>query len=269
MGEASDSESRPWWKRLLTVPGLVLATALTAAVSWGATEILSGIKSDIEADEPLAVSLETNPARTGAFGDKPIFAVIPRGVTTSGDPGEGCDGFRPWVNREGGVDARTTKFQLVLQGKVSQAVLVSALRAKILDDGPPVAGSPVVCPPAAEAQFRAVSIDLDATPPVVRYGSGLGKQFGFTVNQGETETFNVVASARKAYYRWEAELEVVVEGDTRTIEITDGGDSFQTTAAPGRAWWSWNYSNAWVLTGPGAAGATRSVPAGAPLPPLP
>jgi hypothetical protein len=268
MGEASDSESRPWWKRLLTIPGLVLTTALTAAVSWGATEVLSGIKSDIKSGAPLALSLETNPALAGAFADEPIYAVIPGEVRTTGTPGEGCQGFRGWVRRQGGVDARTTKFQLTVQGRVPEAVLISSLRVKILGRERPVTGVPVVCPPAAEAQFRAVSIDLDAIPPRVRYHSGEGKDFGFTVAEGETETFNVVASARKAHYRWEAELVVVVDGERRTLEIDDHGQPFETTAATSRAWWSWDYSGAWFGSGPGAAGSARSIPGGTALPPL-
>jgi hypothetical protein len=241
-------------------------TALTAVVSWMATQAVSQLHGNLASKQPLALSIETNPSRISGFDDLPILAVIPDGVQTTGSPGQGCEGFRPWVRSHGGVDAGSTKLQLIVQGKVADPVLISAMRVKILERLPRVTGVHVECPPAAEAQIRAVAIDLDAIPPHVTYQSGSDRPFGFTVQEGETETFNMVASARRAHYRWLLELDLVVSGKKRTIQVSDGGRPFETTSTTGRAWWEWNYRDAWSLSTPGRELSTRTVPAGAPLP---
>ena len=266
MPDRPEGRPRRWWQGLLTVPGVVAVTALTAVVSWIATQAVSQVGSNLASRDPLALSIETNPSRIGGFDDLPILAVIPDGVRTTGSPGPGCEGFHLWVRGLGGVDAGSTKLQLVVQGKVADPVLISAMRVKVLERLPRVTGVPVQCPPAAEAQIRAVAIDLDAIPPRVTYRSGSNRAFGFTVQEGETESFNVVASTRRAHYRWLLELDLVVSGKKRTIELSDGGRPFETTPTTGRAWWSWNYRDAWSLEAPELHLPTRTVPAGAPLP---
>jgi hypothetical protein len=142
------------------------------------------------------------------------------------------------------------------------------LRVNILRRLPRLTGIPVLCPSAAEAQVRAVTIDLDRVPPRVKYASPGGAPFGFTVAKGETETFNVIASATKARYRWLIDLDIVVSGHKRTLRIDEGGEPFETTAAPHRGWWTWNYRDAWSLTTHSGSGSSREVPAATPLPPL-
>jgi len=268
LSDDHEDQPRRWWRSLLTIPGTIVTIALTAAVSWVATQAVSQIGGNIASKQPLAISIETNPSRISGFDDLPIYAVIPGGVRIAGSPGQGCEGFRPWVRSQGGVDAGSSKLQLVVQGKVPDPVIISVLRVKILQRSPRITGVPVVCPPAAEAQIRAVAVDLDAIPPQVTYQSGSNKHFGFTVKEGETETFNIVASTRRADFKWLIELDLVVSGKKRTIEVSDNGQPFETTPATGQAWWSWNYSDAWSLEASENRALPRTVPAGESFPPL-
>jgi hypothetical protein len=269
VGESEDDEQtggkQRWSRKLFSVPGIVATAALTAAAGWGATQFLSDLRSGLEARDPLAVSVEDNPARIGAFSDLPIQGLIPSEVQTSGSPGPGCGGFHDWVEANGGVDAQATKLQIVVQGKVPEPVLLSSMRVRVLEQSRPLTGIPVECPPAAEVEYRAIAIDLDAVPPQVAYQSG-EKDFGFTLAEGETEAFTVIATTTEGYYEWLIELDVVVEGDERTIEIGTPDDPFTTTAAKPRDWWSWDYEGAWHTTP--RDGIPESVPAGKPLPPL-
>jgi hypothetical protein len=202
--------------------------------------------------------------------------MIPANVRPTGTPGaQGCDGFHSWVHANHGVDTGRSQLQVVVQGKVPDAVLISAMRVKVLHRGPPLTGIPVVCETQGEAQIRAVSIDLDATPPRVIYDAG-AKPFAFTISNGETETFNILASTRRAHYRWTLELDVIVNGTKRTIEVRDKGGPFETSADSSRGYWSWDYQDTWILGwNPERAGrpAGLKVPAtvrvGTPLPPLP
>lgn len=165
---------------------------------------------------------------------------------------------------------------MVVQGKVPDAVLISAMRVKVLHRGPPLTGIPVACETEGEAHIRAVSIDLDATPPRVTYDAG-AKPFAFTIGNGETETFNILASTRCAHYRWTLELDISVSGTKRTIEVRDKSGPFETSADSSRGQWLWNYDeHAWHIgwdLNPAGRPAGLKVPAtvraGRPLPPLP
>lgn len=267
--EPVSSEPRRGWRRLLTVPAIVATTALTGAVSWGVTHFLAETSSSLEARNPIAISLETNPSRIGGASDETIRAILPSGENLTGSPGAGCDGFHPWAMKHGGVDAGTTKLQLIVQGRVPDAVQLSGLRVEVLSASPPLRGVSVECPPAAEAQFRAIAVDLDGNPPRVTYHSSTGNPFGFTLNDGETETFNIVASASQGHYEWILHLDVVVSGQRRTFTIRrDDGKPFETTAnnVNGRSW-SWDYSGSWLRTDPAGDGHGERVPAGEQLAP--
>jgi len=130
--EDAESNSPRWRDRILSVPGLILLTAITGATSWSVAHVLSGVDRRSGLNDPVAVSIETNPARIGGFSDLGQSAVIPRGAQVSDGPGQGCEGFHPWVRRHGGVDARFTMLRIVVQGKALAAVSVSAIRALLL-----------------------------------------------------------------------------------------------------------------------------------------
>jgi hypothetical protein len=259
---------RRWWKKLLTVPGIAAAAAFTTAVSWLAAQLLGDVRTRIEAREPLSITVKDNPAQTGAFSDHPIYGVIPADVRTTDSPGFGCAGFHDWLKLNKGVDAGDTKLQLIVQGKVAKPILLSEMRVKVLNKLPLVTGIPVSCPPAAEANHRPIEIDLDANPPRVKYQFGR-KTFGFTVQSGETEIFNIVAKTTRGHYTWVIDLDIVIEGNQRTIEIGSPGGPFQTTARESADSWQWDYEGGWSasLDMP-RADVPQKISAGRPLPPL-
>jgi len=262
------ADHRAWWRGLLTVPALLGTTALTGVVSWGVAHYLTQASSTIASRNPVVIALETNPARIGGASDKPIEATFPSSDAIVGDPGPGCDGFHSWVTGHGGIDAGSTQIQLIVQGRVPDAVQISGLRVEKLGSSPPSMGVPVECPPAAAAQFRAMKIDLDATPPSVTYQSSGGAPFGFTLKQGETETFNVLATTTRSHCVWVIDLDLVVNGKKVTMRVPDKGRPFETTPLS-RERWSWNYADSWTHVGAGAGTPVELVPAGRPLPPLP
>jgi hypothetical protein len=255
-----------WREKLLTVPGFAAAAAFTTAVSWLATQFLVDLRTRIEVRQPLEVTVKDNPARISGFNDQPIYGVIPADVRTTGSPGPGCTGFRDWLKLNKGVDGGVTKLQLVVQGKLAKPILISEMRVKVLHKLPPVTGIPVTCPPAASASYRAIEIDLVADPPRVKYQFDK-KTFGFTVQAGEFENFNIIATTTRAHYTWLIELDLVVDGVQRTIEVGTPGAPFETTARPSGANWQWDYEGSWALDTP-RPGVPERISAETPLPPL-
>jgi hypothetical protein len=263
---APRKKKRTWWEKLLTVPGIAAAAAFTTAVSWLATQFLLDLRTRIEIRQPLEVAVKDNPARISAFNDQPIYGVIPADVRTTGSPGPGCTGFHDWLKLNKGVDGGITKLQLVVQGKVEKPILISEMRVKVLHKLAPVTGIPVGCLPAANANYRAIEIDLDADPPRVKYLFDK-KTFGFTVQAGEFENFNIVAVTTRGHYTWLIELDLVVDGDQRTIEVGTPSAPFETTARRSDANWGWDYDGGWTLDAP-RPGIPERISAGTPLPPL-
>lgn len=259
----------PWRRRILTVPGLILTTALTTAVSWGATAVLTHVTTPAAVEHgPIAVSLETDPSRISGVSDAGVFGMIPASVRTQGSPGDGCEGFHNWLKKNRGIEAGRTNLQLVIQGQSDSAVLISSMRVRVLSKLALDDGIPVACPTAGEAQIRSISVNLDATPPTVDYRSNSGAPFGFTLAKGETETLLVTASAARATYRWAIDLEVVVDGAKKTLSV-GGPDGFWTTARPSGPYWQWNFRNAWELVSPDSSSPVqKSVSADSPLEPV-
>jgi hypothetical protein len=268
---------RGGWRRLLTIPGALIMTALTALIAFSVTTLATRVSEQLQSDTPLSVTVEQDPARIAGRSAAGQSAMIPRDVRTTGSPGPlGCNDFYRWVHENQGVDGNTSFVQVVLQGNVSDAVLVTGLRVDVRSREPALRGIPVTCPTAGTVEYREVSVDLDAVSPKVSYPSDQPPAFGVTIKKGESEVYSIVASARQGHYRWVILIDLVVRGEARTLEVNNTGRPFETTAMANSGYWSWNYVDAWDLwwddeepPPPSSVDFPSSVPAGTALLPLP
>jgi hypothetical protein len=228
---------------------LALTTALTVLVTWLVTQALTSVERERDLANPVTVSVESNPANIGAFSDLSIEVALPASVQTAPDPGSGCGRFHPKLLGMGAADAGATHLQVVVQGSTSEAVLVSNMRAVVTERERPSTGPLAVCPSAGAAQIRPVSIDLDDQSPAAELQSG-DAEFGFTVAQGETETFLVSATTEECFCEWHLEVELVVAGERRVEEISDRGQPFSTTASSALTpRLEWDYEGIWYADG--------------------
>lgn len=244
--EAKDTASNrgKWWRGLLTVPRLVAATALTALVTWGITELATSVKEQAVSLNPVAWSVEANPALVGGFSDLSIHMMLPAGAHPATGPGAGCKTFRPWALANGAVDAGATYLQVVLQGRSPGQLLISDARAVVVTREAPARGIGISCPSAGVAEFRPLTINLDTPDRRAHYQST--RPFGFTLAQGETETFLIRATASAGIYRWHLEISVISGQVSRTIRIDDHGRDFRTGPSVHGPTWVWNYQDAWT-----------------------
>ena len=240
-----DAKSR-YRHKLLSIPGAAAATALTVLITWGITKVTSSLDSQIAHGKPVAWSLETNPAKISAFGAETLVMRLPAQVQPRGGPGPGCSGFRPWAHSQGAIDGDVTRFAVVVRGRLDEQVVLSDARAHVVRREPILSGPAIQCPPAGEANFRGLSIDLDSSDARAEYKSASRKPFGFTLNKGEAETFVVTASARQATYSWYLDLTVLVGEKPQTVRIGDHGHPFRTTSAHGADRWTWDYVSHWI-----------------------
>lgn len=204
------------------------------------------------AADSVWASVEVNPEKTSMFStanDQGHGLIVPKGARIiGGPPGDGCAQFYPWVAEREGVPAENTYLRLVLQGKASNAVFLSSMRARIVERRAPLTGIPLWCGiGGAGVNIRFIYLDLDKSPAVGVHGEfsdtrGLvrRKPFGFTLKKNETEVFEIWAVTAKCYCRWVIELDLVVNGTHAVKTIANKGQPFQTTA------WSCCRSYVWM-----------------------
>jgi hypothetical protein len=250
-GRASAKDEKPGkrWGKLTSLPFLALTTALTVLVTWLVTQALTGVERERELANPVTLTVESNPANVAAFSDLSIEVALPATAQTAPDPGSGCGQFHPKLLGMGAADAGTTRVQVVTQGSTSEAVLISSMRAVVTKREEPLTGPLAVCPSAGAAQIRPVSIDLDSQSPVAEPQSGAA-EFGFTVAQGETETFLVSATTEECFCEWHLEVALVVAGERQIQTIFNAGRPFRTTASSALTpRLEWDYEGIWYADG--------------------
>jgi hypothetical protein len=245
MPDEAAGERRPWRRKLLSIPGLIAVTVVTILAGWGATQLTAAVDNKLSARDPISWTVETNPAHVGAFEDLPIALTLPSQVQPTTGPGVGCRQFYPWARTNGGVDAGTTRLQLALQSQAAGQLLIADARAVVVGNDRLTTGINVECLRAGEADLRTLTIDLDSPNPRARYQFSSGRNFGFTLNKGEIETFLVTATAEKATYSWFLELTVVANEQASAIRIDDDGKPFRTTASTTGTVWTWDFAGSW------------------------
>jgi hypothetical protein len=247
---------------LLTLRNLVLTTVVTVLVTSGVT---TGVRtlSDRLADEPTPVEVRVirDPNDVPAFGP-PIDVVLPASASTEGSPGKACEGFHDWALSKGAADSGKTRLQVIVRGADEGEVVVNGMRVEIVERRRPLRGVQLSCPTAGTLAERRVSIDLDDVTPEAVYRSTTGRSFGFTVAEGEVESFLVTAETSSHFVRWRLLLDLVVGQQHRVLPVLADQETFATSARVRGAVWEWDFEDTW--TSPGHA----PIPAGEPLPAL-
>jgi hypothetical protein len=252
---------------LKTLPGAALAALATAVIGALVAYFAPGALDRLTGEDRLQVRLETNPATIDTFSSLSHYALVPRGQRVSGNPGEGCAGFYPWISDFGGVPAGETNFRVIAQGGGDQT-LISGIRARVIERKPPLSGTGFLCPSQAGLKVRSVALDLDDPNPtgqVVEYGTGQvvekgkGAPVSFTVSEDETEVFDISATTEECYCKWVLELVTTQDGDEEIISLPGDGSPFETTAWPAsqdRPIYTWDpFQPSWSLSE--ASGATE------------
>lgn len=233
-------------KKILSLPGLIALTALTAAVGWAVNYFAT--LAATPKSPPISATVMADPAKIPFFSDFSQNAVLPNSRDI-GTPGRGCNGFHNWMLRNKGVPT-AAQFQLVIQSDTSKAVLVEDMRVRMLRELPELNGPAVSCPSAGHVNFRPININLDSSPPTISYRiNNQSAPFGFTLSEGETEVFDITASSRKAHYIFDIQLNLVIGGQPQTLIVTDNGQPFAVSATKATKEWEWNYGKAWDLYG--------------------
>ncbi|KUN77065.1 DNA-binding protein [Streptomyces bungoensis] len=167
-----------------------------------------------------------------------------------------------WAATQGAVHGRQTIVQISVQGKSSTAVVLTALRVRVVSRGAPVTGTAYAMDQGCGGGLtpRDFSVDLDVDRPVAhaRPGNDSGKplpavRFPYRVSAGEPEVLLVTATTEAYDCAWYLELDWSSQGRTGTVRIDDHGRPFRTSGTKGlpRYWYGTNGQGVreWVPAG--------------------
>ncbi|MFJ3222844.1 helix-turn-helix domain-containing protein [Streptomyces sp. NPDC086783] len=164
-----------------------------------------------------------------------------------------------WAAAQDAVHGQQTMVQISVQGRSSTAVVLEALRVRVVSRGEPSAGYAYATDQGcgSDLTLRRFTADLDADRPIVRSKNGAdagrvipAAHFPYRVSAADPEVLLVDATTQTSDARWYLELDWSCQGRTGTVRIDDHGRPFHTTGITKMAhfWYGTNDAGtrAWV-----------------------
>ncbi|WP_333775682.1 helix-turn-helix domain-containing protein [Streptomyces sp. IBSBF 3136] len=156
-----------------------------------------------------------------------------------------------WAATQGAVHGHQTMVQVSVQGKSSTAVVLTALRVRVVSRGTPVAGTAYDMEQGCGGDLtpRDFSVNLDVDRPIAhaRPGNDAGKplpavRFPYRVSAEDPEVLLVTATTEAYDCAWYLELDWSSQGRSGTVRVDDHGRPFRTSSIKGlpRYWYGTN-----------------------------
>ncbi|WP_405968050.1 helix-turn-helix domain-containing protein [Streptomyces sp. NBC_00015] len=167
----------------------------------------------------------------------------------------------PWATAQGAVHGRETNVEISVQGRDSTAVVLTALRVRVVGRAAPLTGTAYAMDQGCGGSLskRYFAVDLDKDRPVAH--SVAGNDAGtpipavslpYRVSSTDPEVLLVTARTETCSCDWYLELDWSSQGRTGTVRMDDRGRPFRTSGIKGlpRYWYgSENGERQWVPTG--------------------
>ncbi|MFF5301300.1 helix-turn-helix domain-containing protein [Streptomyces sp. NPDC013161] len=260
----------PWYRRRLTLTAAAMCTVLAV---WGT---LSAVSTHDTAKSKAGVGTGTGAGTNTGATTKATPSALPAPLTWTADSQVweiGCDHDYvidktpkevppPPVQQDAGAWAATqhavhggqTNVEISVQGRSSTAVVLEALRVRVVGRTAPAPGTAYSMAQGCGGDItpRYFGVNLDAHRPLVKPepGSDTGRtvpvaHLPYRVSATDPEVLLVKARTGTCDCRWYLELDWSSQGRTGTLRIDDHGKPFRTSGIKGlrHLWYS---SNGWV-----------------------
>nr|WP_202484336.1 helix-turn-helix transcriptional regulator [Streptomyces sp. SID8359] len=235
-GAGAPSSARRWG-RALSVCG---AVALLALAPTGSLPERSEGRAAVSAP-PAPPFTWTSDDHVWKYGCGHSYLVARPPAAVPPPPAEAdAEG---WASALGAVHAGETGVRITLQGRDERAVVLEALRIRVVGRRAPADGRVHRMSSGCGGALtpRTFDVDLDRERPVARSvpGNDTGEpipavSFPYRVSSSDPEVLLVTARAARCDCDWVAELRWSGGGRSGTVRIDDGGRPFRTSGAPGR-----------------------------------
>ncbi|WP_405915794.1 helix-turn-helix domain-containing protein [Streptomyces sp. NBC_00728] len=148
----------------------------------------------------------------------------------------------PWARTQGAVHGGETLVEISVQGRTDTAVVLEALRVRVVGRSTPVKGTVYAMDQGCGGEIspRSFAVDLDKDRPIARSvpGSEMGTntpamRMPYRVSAKDPEVLLVDARTVGCDCRWNLELDWSSQGRTGTEVIDDHGVPFRTSGIKG------------------------------------
>lgn len=165
-----------------------------------------------------------------------------------------------WAATQGAVHGRETNVRISVQGRSSTAVVLEALRVRVVGRAAPAQGNVYAMEQGCGGDMtpRYFAVDLDQNRPIARSVAGADSEhtipavsMPYRVSAEDPEALLVTARTEACDCDWYLELDWSSQGRTGTIRVDDHGRPFRTSGIKGlsRYWYGSNGSaRQWVPT---------------------
>ncbi|MEU6105333.1 helix-turn-helix domain-containing protein [Streptomyces flaveolus] len=148
----------------------------------------------------------------------------------------------PWAATQGAVHGGETLVRLSVQGRSDTAVVLEALRVRVVGRTAPAEGNAYAMDQGCGGSItpRYFAVDLDKNRPVARAVAGNDSgtpipavSMPYRVSAKDPEVLLVTAATSSCDCRWYLELDWSSQGRKGTVRIDDDGRPFRTSAIEG------------------------------------
>ncbi|MFF2363381.1 helix-turn-helix domain-containing protein [Streptomyces sp. NPDC058122] len=162
----------------------------------------------------------------------------------------------PWARTQNAVHGEETIVDLTVQGRSDAAVVLEALRVRVVGRSAPLKGTAYATGGGCGGGLGVGSfaVDLDKDRPITRAvasdDDGTGSKIlrpPFRVSVKDPQVLMVDALTESCDCRWYLELDWSSRGRTGTVRIDDQGTPFRTSGIKGLPHY-WYRANGWALT---------------------
>ncbi|WP_443046894.1 helix-turn-helix domain-containing protein [Streptomyces sp. NBC_00267] len=167
----------------------------------------------------------------------------------------------PWASAQGAVHGRETNVEISVQGRSSTAVVLTALRVRVVGRAAPLTGTVYAMDQGCGGSLskRYFAVDLDKDRPVAHSVAGddagtpvPALSLPYRVSSTDPEVLLVTARTETCACDWYLELDWSSQGRTGTVRVDDRGRPFRTSGIKGlpRYWYGTddNGERQWVPT---------------------
>jgi hypothetical protein len=186
---------------------------------------------------PLTWTADSQVWKLGCGHDY-VIAKPPRQVPPPPAPQDAA----AWAGTQGAVHGRNTMVRISVQGRSSTAVVLEALRVRVVGRTAPAAGNAYAMDQGCGGAVtpRLFDVDLDIDRPIARPvdGNDTGTpipamRLPYRVSAEDPEVLLVSAETETCDCRWYLELDWSSQGRRGTVRIDDDGRPFRTTSLTG------------------------------------
>jgi hypothetical protein len=237
---AAAQQPKRWWRgtrgRVATALGTVVTAFVTGiAVKYG-EQMSAPVLREVTGD-PVYVSAAELPVDEGS---EPVVRMLPAGVTdherrAMSDPSAG-----PVGDTELGIPVGQVKLRMVVQAKEAR-VLLTGLRLVVDEARSPLTATLLaIGTQGGGGKPIQVVFDADAGEASTSRGTPARNSAGrdyfagdnYELDPGQSVEFRVLVTTRHCYCRWHLEVDVTLDGKTRSVAARrDNGMGFEVSAA--------------------------------------